>query len=82
MPNKPKRQNDRDVKIAHTIWGVILGAFTGATAGLGLCVYVIPGTLLFPGDTIVFGALAFAYFGYRYGEDFFDWLNENWWWLP
>lgn len=82
MSKKQKRDFDRDLSIAHTIWGVILGAFTGASAGLGVCVYLIPGTLLFPGDTILIGAILFAFLGYKYGDSFFDWIRDNWWWLP
>ncbi len=47
---------------------------------MGVCTFLIEGTLWFPGDTIVAGALICGTLGYVVGEDFIDWLKENWWW--
>ena len=59
--------------------GVILGALFGASIGLGICMYVLPFTILFQGDTIVAGALICGIAGLIYGEPFIDWLLENFW---
>jgi hypothetical protein len=39
---------------------------------------MIHGTLLFPGDTMVVGAVTFAVLGYYKGTDFFRWLRDHW----
>lgn len=59
--------------------GVVLGALLGAMIGLGICMYVLPFTILFPGDTIVAWALICWIAGLIYGEPFIDWLLENFW---
>lgn len=63
------------------IKGLIIGAVLGALVGLGVCVWLITETLLFPGDTMVAGALICGVCGYVWGDDFFDWLKDNWWWF-
>ena len=66
---------------ANSIRGAILGGLIGGSMGLGVCVWMIPETILFPGDTVLAGAIVCGLGGYRYGESFIDWLNENWWWF-
>lgn len=60
--------------------GLWMGALFGGFSGLGVCMFLIDGTLLFPGDTILFGAILFGVLGFLYGETFFAWLRENWFW--
>ena len=77
-----RKKHEKDQQLRHRISVVvctILGGLIGAAAGLGVCVYLIPFTILFPGDTMVAGALLFGGCGYVYGEPFADWLIENWW---
>ncbi len=57
------------------IKGLVVGAILGGLAGLGVCFWLLAETPFFPGDTIVAGALIC---GYRWGDDFFDWLNDYW----
>lgn len=64
--------------MGNAIKGLIWGAFLGALSGLGVCIWLISGTLLFPGDTMVAGALICGAFGYIYGDSFFEWLKSNW----
>ena len=73
-----RREWDRDVSIANTVSGFLLGALLGGTLGLGICVWVIPFTLLFPGDTILTGAVVCGIGGYWYGDPFIEWLRESW----
>lgn len=61
--------------------GLWVGALIGGLFGLGLCTYVLRDTLLFPGDTILFGAVVCAVLGFLYGEVFFEWLKERWYWF-
>ncbi len=63
------------------IYGLLLGAVIGALAGLGICVWLLAETLWFPGDTMVAGALICGFCGYRWGDDFFEWIKDNWWWF-
>jgi len=72
--------NDENYR-ANVIAGVLLGALAGAGLGLGACIYLIEGTLLFPGDTIVLGAVFCGTLGYVFGEPFLDWLHDNVWWF-
>ncbi|MGD9858105.1 MAG: hypothetical protein AB7U20_24445 [Planctomycetaceae bacterium] len=59
------------------LWGVFLGGF----GGLGVCIWLIHEPLLFTGDTIVFGALICGGLGFVFGDDFLEWIKENWWWF-
>lgn len=61
--------------------GLWVGALLGAVTGLGVCTYLIEGTLLFPGDTMLVGALVCGALGFVYGESFFEWLKERWYWF-
>ena len=61
--------------------GVLLGSLIGAGLGLGACIYIFDDTLLFPGDTILFGAATCGGLGFYFGEGFIEWLKENWWWF-
>lgn len=70
----------------HFMWGegakgLLVGALIGTFAGLGVCMWLIPGTLLFPGDTMLFGASICGTAGFLGGEAFFDWLKEHWRWF-
>ena len=71
----------KDEDLADLVTGVFLGALAGGGLGLGACVYVIEGALLFTGDTVLLGAVAGGALGPIYGEPFIDWLSENWWWF-
>ncbi len=62
----------------NAIKGLIIGALLGAVAGLGVCVWLLTETWLFPGDTMVIGSLFCGTCGYLWGEDFFDALLEYW----
>lgn len=61
--------------------GLLLGVVLGATGGLGVCVWLIDGTLLFPGHTMLFGAILFGVLGFLYGESYFEWFKERWYWF-
>jgi hypothetical protein len=65
----------------NVVAGVLLGALVGAGFGLGACVFVFEDTLLFLGDTVLLGALTCGVLGYFLGEEFIEWLKENWWWF-
>jgi hypothetical protein len=64
--------------MGNAIKGLIWGVFLGGLAGLGVCIWLISETLLFPGDTMVAGALICGTCGYIYGDSFFEWLKDNW----
>lgn len=68
-------------RIGSAISGTFLGALVGGGLGLGVCVFVIEGTWLFTGDTVLFGAIICGILGMIYGEPFVDWLKENWDWF-
>jgi len=67
--------------LANIITGVLLGAVVGGGIGLGACIFVFEGTLLFTGDTVLIGALTCGILGFFLGESFIEWLKENWWWF-
>ena len=67
--------------LANVIAGVLLGALVGGSLGLGACMFIFEGTLLFTGDTVLFGAIICGALGYFLGEGFIEWLKENWWWF-
>lgn len=58
--------------------GLLVGAPLGALIGLSACVWMIEGTWLFPGDTILIGAMGCGVAGFLWGESFFEWLSD-WW---
>ena len=60
------------------IKGLFVGALLGGFAGLGICVWFLAETPFFTGDTMVAGALICGFCGYRWGDDFFDWLKDYW----
>jgi hypothetical protein len=61
--------------------GLFVGAFLGGFAGLGVCMWIIEGTWLFPGDTILIGAVVCGILGFLFGQRFFDWLSDWWHWF-
>jgi hypothetical protein len=63
----------------HGAKGLLYGGLMGGMMGLGVCMYLIEGTWLFPGDTIAIGALVCGILGFLFGEVFIDWLKANWW---
>ncbi|MEZ6061965.1 MAG: hypothetical protein R3C19_16595 [Planctomycetaceae bacterium] len=75
-----RKKQDETNRLRHwlAVGGcTVVGGFIGATMGLGVCVYLLSFTILFPGDTIVAGAIICGTFGFIYGEPFLDWLLEN-----
>lgn len=68
-------------RVGNVVAGVLLGALAGGGLGLGTCIYIIEGTLLFTGDTVLFGALLCGTLGFFLGAGFIEWLKENWWWF-
>ncbi len=66
--------------MAHSLSGLLLGALIGGLLGLAVWTLIIGKPVWFPGDTIVAGALICGTLGYVVGEDFIEWLKENWWW--
>jgi hypothetical protein len=61
--------------------GLWVGALLGALMGLGVCMWILRSTILFPGDTMLFGAIVCGILGFLFGDSFFDWLKDNlhWW---
>lgn len=74
--------SDRDEDYASAVYGALVGAVIGASGGWFACAFLIPVTLWFTGDTILFGAVVFGWYGYIFGHRFIDtvwnWLS----WLP
>lgn len=68
-------------RLLDGLYGLLAGAFMGALAGLGVCVWIFDEPIFFQGDTILAGGCICAVLGFTYGESFFDWLRENWWWF-
>lgn len=59
--------------------GAIAGVLFGATSGLAICLWLLPDRFrLFPGDTMVLGAVVCAGLGYWKGDDFFRSLRDHW----
>lgn len=73
MPRKTPTREPLDAVV-----GLIAGAFWGATLGLGIGVWLVARTILFPGDTMVLGAIVCGVLGYYKGSDFFRWLRDHW----
>ena len=73
--------HERENHLANVAAGVLLGALIGAGLGLGACIFIFEETLLFTGDTVLFGAGLCGLLGYFLGEGFIEWLKENWWWF-
>lgn len=63
---------------ANAVVGLILGILWGGGIGLGLCIWVLPVTLWFPGDTMIAGAIVCGVLGYFKGDDFFRWMRDHW----
>ncbi len=64
--------------MSDNIKGLLVGAAFGALVGLGLRTFVINDALLFPGDTVVIGAVIFGIAGALWGDDFLEWLRNSW----
>ena len=67
--------------MTDAIKGLILGGILGALTGLGTCIWIIDGTWLFPGDTIVIGAAVCGSCGFLFGDRFFEFMGDNWRWF-
>lgn len=65
-------------RIGDGIKGMLAGVVFGAGGGLGVCVWLIDGNLLFPGDTMLVGAAVCGFLGYAMGDAFFEWVWEHW----
>ena len=61
--------------------GIVMGVIVGGGLGLGACMYVFEGTLLFPGDTVLLGAVVCGTLGLIYGESFIEFMEEHYWWF-
>lgn len=66
------------MKLQDRVVCTVLGLGIGAFAGLGVCTWILEGTLLFPGDTIAVGAVTCGVLGFAYGEPFLDWMLDHW----
>lgn len=73
--------SDQEDHLANVLKATGLGALIGAGIGWGACVFVIDDPLLFPGDTILFGAILCGLLGYVFGDSFVDRLQDRWWWF-
>ena len=73
--------SNNEYHLTNVIAGVFLGALVGGGLGLGACIFIIEGTLLFLGGTILAGALICGTLRFFLGESFIEWLEENWWWF-
>ena len=63
------------------IKAMVFFAIFGGAGGLGLCIWVLEDTLLFPGDTMLVGALVFGTLGFFMGDRLYEVITEYWhWW--
>jgi len=63
---------------SNAVRGAIVGAMLGALSGLGTAMWLIGGTRYFPWDAMLLGSVICGLAGYRFGEPFFEWLDQ-WW---
>lgn len=78
-----EQQYRRADSIVNLILGLFFGVILGGTIGLGICVYVLPITLFFEGDTVLAGAAIGAGGGWYWGEPFIEGMKDlmsQWWW--
>ena len=61
--------------------GMIYGALFGGGGGLGYCIWVLEGTLFFPGDTMLVGAAVFGALGFFMGDRLLEVIREYWHWF-
>lgn len=73
MPRRAPTREPLDAVV-----GLIVGAFWGAAPGLGIRLRLLPGAILFPGDTMALGAIVCGVLGYSKGSAFFRWLRDHW----
>lgn len=68
--------------MGNAIRGLVVGALLGGLGGLGACIWLIPNTIFFQGDTMLAGAVVCGACGYKWGDEFFEWLNQHlhWFW--
>ena len=71
--------SDNENHPGNMIAGVFLGAVVGGGIGLGACIFFFDEPPMFTGDTVLVGAVICGGLGYFLGEDFVEWLKENWW---
>ena len=67
--------------LENIVAGTLMGALCGGELGLGACIFIFAHLPLFTGDTILIGAILVGAFGYFLGEEFINWMQENWWWF-
>ncbi len=78
-----EREYQRADSIANLILGLFFGIILGGSIGLGVCIWVLPGTLFFEGDTVLAGAVIGAIGGWWYGDPFIEGMKDlmsSWWW--
>jgi hypothetical protein len=76
--NRRGSGNDEN-RFDYVLVGFVRCALLVVLLVLGGCLLIVQGPFLFPGDTILAGALIIALLCFILGEDFIDWLKENWW---
>lgn len=59
-----------DEQADNWIVGTFVGALLGCGFGFGASTILFKEPLLFPGETILVGAIVFGVLGYLWGEDF------------
>jgi hypothetical protein len=60
--------------------GLLIGAGLGALSGLSAGVWLL-GDLLYVGVAILVGAVVCGVAGFLWGESFFEWLRDCWYWF-
>jgi hypothetical protein len=72
-----QRSGNNESRIASTISAAALGALVG----FGTQFFLFDGGLWFPGDIVLAFALVCGTLGFFLGEQFIEWMRENWWWF-
>ncbi|MFH5804536.1 hypothetical protein [Alienimonas sp. DA493] len=71
-------------RIEASLSGAVTGAILGGLAGLGVCAWWLTGPPpLFPGDTILGGALLVGWIGWRWGKPAVARVRDEFltWWV-